>query len=42
MQPGVYTLNDISEVLFIIPQPEYPGSINVIFIEIDDITMKTK
>ena len=42
LQPGIYTFKDISEVLFNILQPEYPGFSNVIDIEFDDITMKTK
>ena len=42
LQPGIYTLKDISEALFNIIQFEYPGPSNVIDIEYDDITMKTK
>ena len=42
LQPGIYTFKDISEVLFNILQSEYPGPSNVIDIEYDDITMKTK
>ena len=42
LQPGIYTLKDISEVLFNILQPKYPGSSNVIAIEFDEISMKTK
>ena len=40
--PGVHTFKDISEALFNILQSEYPGPSNVIDIEIDDITTKTK
>ena len=42
IQPGIYTFKDISEALFNIIQIEYPGPSNVIVIEYDDITMKTK
>ena len=42
LQPGIYTFKDISEALFNIIQFEYPGPSNVIDIEYDDITMKTK
>ena len=42
LDPGIYTFKDISEALFNIPQSEYPGPSNVIDIEYDDITMKTK
>ena len=42
LQPGIYTFKDISKALFNILQPEYPGPSNVIDIEYDDITMKTK
>ena len=42
LQPGIYTFKDISEALFNILQTEYPGPSNVIDIEYDDITMKTK
>ena len=42
IQPGTYTFKDISEALFNILQIEYPGPSNVIVIEYDDITMKTK
>ena len=38
----VFTFKDNSEVLFNILQSEYPGPSNVIDIEYDDITMKTK
>ena len=39
---GIYTFKDISEALFNILQSEYPGPSNVIDIEFDDITRKTK
>ena len=42
LQPGIYTFKDISEALFNIIQSEHPGPSNVIDIEYDDITMKTK
>ena len=42
LQPGIYTFKDISEALFNILQIEYPGPSNVIDIEYDNITMKTK
>ena len=42
LQPGIYTFKNISEALFNILQPEYPGPSNVFAIEFDDITMKTK
>ena len=42
LQPGIYTFKDISEALFNILQTEYPGPSNVIVIEFDDITRKTK
>ena len=42
LPPGLYTFKDISEALFNIIQFEYPGPSNVIDIEYDDITMKTK
>ena len=42
LQPGIYTFKDISEALFNIIQFEYPGPSNVIDIEYDDLTMKTK
>ena len=42
LQPGIYTFKDISEALFNILQTEYPGPSNMIDIEYDDITMKTK
>ena len=42
LEPGTYTFKDISEALFNIIQFEYPGPSNVIDIEYDDITMKTK
>ena len=42
LRPGIYTFKDISEALYNILQSEYPGPGNVIDIEYDDITMKTK
>ena len=42
LDPGIYTFKDISEALFNILQSDYPGLSNVIEIEYDDITMKTK
>ena len=42
LDPGIYTFKDISEALFNILQSEYPGPRNVIDIEYNDITMKTK
>ena len=42
IDPGIYTFKDISEALLNILQIEYPGPGNVIDIEYDDITMKTK
>ena len=42
LDPGIYTFKDVSEALFNIFQSEYPGPINVIDIEFDDITRKTK
>ena len=42
LDPGIYTFKDISEAVFNILQSEYPGLSNVIEIEYDDITMKTK
>ena len=42
LEPGIYTFKDISEALYNILQTEYPGPSNVIIIEYDDITGKTK
>ena len=42
LQAGIYTFKDFSAALFNILQSEYPGPSNVIDIEYDDITMKTK
>ena len=42
LDPGIYTFKDISEALFNILQSEYPEPSNVIDIEYDDITRKTK
>ena len=39
---GIYAFKEFSEVLFNILPLEYPGFSNVIDIEFDDITMKTK
>ena len=42
LEPVFYTFKKISEALFNILQTEYPGPSNVIIIEYDDITGKTK
>ena len=42
LQPVICTFKKISQALFNILQSEYPGLSNVIDIEYDDITMKTK
>ena len=42
IQPSIYTFKDFSEALFNILQTEYTGPSNMIDIEYDDITMKTK
>ena len=42
IEPGIYTLKDISEGLFKILQLEYPRSSSEIVLEFDDITRKTK
>ena len=42
LQPGIYTFKEVSEALLSFLQVEYPGSINVINIEFDDITKKTE
>ena len=42
LEPGIYIFKDLSEALFNILYSEYPGPLNVIDIEFDDITMKTK
>ena len=42
LEPGIYTFKDISEALFNILQSEYHGPGNIIDVEYDDITMKTK
>ena len=42
LDPGIYTFKDISEALFNVLHSEYPGPSNVIDIEYDEITMKTK
>ena len=42
LEPDIYTFKDLSEALFNILQTHYPGPSNVIDIQYDDITMKTK
>ena len=42
IQPGIHTFEDISEALFNFLQPEYPGPSNIIDIEFDGITRKSK
>ena len=42
LTPGIYTFKHLSEALFNNLQPECSGPLNVIYIEFDDITMKTK
>ena len=42
LEPGIYTSKDLPESVFIIFQPEYPTSNNVIVNQFDDISMKTK
>ena len=42
ISPSIYTFKDIFEALFNILQSEYPDPSNVVDIEYDDITMKTK
>ena len=42
LQPGIYTFEDISEILLNFPQSEYKGEINKIPIEFDDIKKKTE
>ena len=42
LKPGIYNFKDNSEALFNIIQIEYPGPSDVLVIEYDDITMKTK
>ena len=42
LQPGIYTFKDISEALFNNLQTEYPRPSNVIDIEFDNTTRKTK
>ena len=42
LDPGIYTIKDISEALSNILQSEYPRPSNVIDIEFDDNTKKTK
>ena len=40
IEPGIYTIKDISESVFNILQPEYPSSSSVMVIEFDDISIK--
>ena len=40
--PGIYTFNDLSEVLLRNLQSEIEGANNMVDIEFDDISMKTK
>ena len=42
LQPGIYTFKDISKALLNILQSEYPGYSNMIDINYDNSTMKTK
>ena len=42
LQPGIYTFKDLFGALFNIFQPEYPGPSDVIHVELNDITRKTK
>ena len=42
LEPGIYTFKEIFEALLNILQIEYPGPSNVINIEFDDITRKSK
>ena len=42
LEPGIYTFKDLSEAVFSILQCKYPGPSNVIDIEFDGITRKTK
>ena len=42
LQTAIYTFKDLSEAVLIFFQPEYPGPSNVIDIEFNDITTKTK
>ena len=42
LDPGIYTYKDLSKALFNILQPEYPGPSNVVVIQFDDNTRKTK
>ena len=42
LQPGIYTFEDVSEALFNILQLEYPRPSNVIDIQFDIFTRKTK
>ena len=42
LEPGIYTFKDLSESVLNSFQPKYLASSNVIVIELDDITRKTK
>ena len=42
IKPGIYAFKDFSEPVFNILQPKYKAPSNVIVIEYDDITMKSK
>ena len=42
LQPGLYIFKGISKALFNILQTEYPGPSNIIALEFDDNTRKTK
>ena len=42
LQPGIYTFKDVSQALLNFLQSEDPGPSNVIDIEYDGVTMKTK
>ena len=38
---GIYTFKDLSQTLVRVLQPEYQGYHNAVYIELDDITMKS-
>ena len=42
ISPGIYTFEDISEILLTFLQLEYKGDFNKIVIDYDDVTMNTK
>ena len=42
LELGIYNFRDLSESVFNILKPENPASSNVIVVEFDDITMRTK